>query len=78
MSKNVRPLPVRMTFRWLAETIPTVESAEEYDAIVAHLDRLGWFNSPENFRGYLEATLPTPALRRAAGERRRADAALQA
>lgn len=52
--------PQRIEFGWLARTLPTVDSIEQYEEIVAELRRRGWreLTPPSNFIGMMEAQLP--------------------
>jgi hypothetical protein len=54
--------PKRMTFEYLWRTIPILQTPQEFYALVAELERRGWFYPApgqwNNFMGMLEAGLP--------------------
>jgi hypothetical protein len=58
-------LPRKITFRWLRENVPAIESEEEFDELVALMRARRWreTRTPSNFIGRIEADL-RPDVRR--------------
>jgi hypothetical protein len=52
--------PTRITFQWLIRALQGVTSVQEFDAIVAELQRRNWrgLTPGENFLGIVEALTP--------------------
>ena len=64
--------PQRITFKYLVDTLPTLKTGAEFDALIAHLQARGWTGTEDgNFRGLMEQLL-APDVRRHARDTRRA------
>ena len=62
--------PQKITFKYLVETLPTLETGAEFDALIAELQARGWRGTEDgNFRGLMEQLLE-PAVRTYARNKR--------
>lgn len=64
--------PQRITYSYLVEKLPTLETAAEFDVLIAQLQARGWKETESsNFRGLMEQLL-APDVRKHVRDRRRA------